>query len=34
MKIEYSIPINAADDIEIIKLDIDVFTRKEDKNED
>ena len=29
--VELSIPINAADDIEIIKLDIDAFTRKEDK---
>ena len=29
-----SIPIDAADDIEITKLDIDTFTRKEKKNED
>ena len=32
--VELSIPIDAADDIEITKLDIDTFTRKEKKNED
>lgn len=32
--VELSIPIDAADDIEITKLDIDAFTRKEKKNED
>lgn len=32
--VELSIPIDAIDDIEITKLDIDAFTRKEKKNED
>ena len=32
--VELSIPIDAIDDIEITKLDIDAFDRKENKNED